>query len=119
MYTTSATAVKLIATGILFLPFAVSSRNANTSTAASSARMTEDFHVGGEFSRRSRASVRFWRLRASGVGGRPVRPRVSIVPAGVPRCFVRRLRLVWAIVRQELSLLIGPPEGVFDRRATA
>jgi len=43
----SATAVKPTATGILFFPFAVSSRNANTSTAATSARIIEDFHVGG------------------------------------------------------------------------
>src|SRR6476659_1535815 len=36
-------------------------------------------------------------LRASGLAGRVVRPRTSTIPAALPRCLVRRLRLVWAI----------------------
>ena len=67
-------------------------------TAANDARVSEDFHVGGLFSRRSRAVARVCFLRSSAVGGRPVRPRVSIVPAAVPRCLLRRFRFVWAMV---------------------
>src|SRR4029077_6558303 len=44
-----------------------------------------------------RASLLRWALRASGLAGRVVRPRTSTIPAALPRCLVRRLRLVWAI----------------------
>ena len=36
-------------------------------------------------------------LRSPAVGLRPVRPRVSTMPAAFPRCFVRRFFLVWAM----------------------
>src|ERR1700749_29658 len=91
------------AVATLFDPFEVRSRKAKTRTAAMAARLMDDFLVGGFFSRLSRAAVRSCFLRSSELSGRPVRPRVSIVPAGVPRCFVRRLRLVWAILKLELS----------------
>ena len=64
---------------------------------ASAARLTAPFQVGGLFSRASRAVSRAAFLRSSGLGGRPVRPRTVTVPAAVPRCLVRRLRLVCAI----------------------
>src|SRR6185503_548377 len=44
-----------------------------------------------------RASPLRCAFRASGLAGRVVRPRISTIPAALPRCLVRRLRLVWAI----------------------
>ena len=64
---------------------------------ASSAFLMAEFHVGGLGVRAWLRLARSCFLRSSGVGGRPVRPRVSIVPAALPRCLVRRLRLVCAI----------------------
>ena len=58
-------------------------------------------------------------LRSSALGGRPVRPRASIVPAALPRCLVRRLRFVWAIVSCELTRVRRGGERVFDRRVAA
>src|ERR1700733_1404332 len=79
-------------------------------TDASPARVNEVFHVGGVFSRRSRASLLVSFFFSSAVGGRPVRPRAWIVPAAVPRCLVRRLRLVWAMVPWSLvGGAVGPP----------
>ena len=64
-------------------------------TAANPARVAASRATSaGVFSRRSRASARACFLRSSAVGGRPVRPRAWIVPAAVPRCLVRRFRLV-------------------------
>src|SRR5207302_10767605 len=86
----------------LFALLAVNSMNRTMNTAASAARLADPAHVGGVLSRRSRAVSRACFLRSSAVGGRPVRPRDSIVPAAVPRCLLRRLRLVWAIVGASL-----------------
>ena len=63
--------------------------------AANPARVSDDFHVGGVFSRRSRAVVRVLLLALLGCR-RPTgaAARCSIVPAAVPRCLVRRLRFV-------------------------
>src|SRR5215213_9089095 len=65
-------------------------------SAATPARVAAPCHVGGR-SMRARRSSSLVRLDSSAVGRRPVRPRASIVPAGVPRCLLRRLRLVWAM----------------------
>src|SRR5207248_6544113 len=89
-----------------FFPRVVSSRNANMNSAASDARLSDEVHVGGVFKRRSRAVSRPCFLRSSAVGGRPVRPRVWIVPAAVPRCLVRRFRLVWAMGIWSLVVLV-------------
>ncbi len=48
--------------------------------------------------RRSSRALLLSLLRCSAaVGLRPVRPRASTVPAALPRCLERRLRLVWAM----------------------
>src|SRR5436190_23111624 len=62
--------------------------------AASAARLTDPRSVGGLDVRSSRRR-RDISLASSRVRPRPVRWRLWIVPAGVPRCFRRRLRLVW------------------------
>src|SRR5436305_5169628 len=97
MYTATASTAKIAATATRLWPLLVSARNRNTNTAASDPRAIDDFQVGGVFRRLSRAVIFACFLRSSAVGGRPVRPRASIVPAGVPRCLLRRLRLVWAM----------------------
>src|SRR5947209_19926585 len=73
------------------------------STAAIMARLKAPFQVGGRsyFSRRlSRADfVLFARpVRSALVGGRPVRPRASTMPAGLPGYALRWGRRVWAAV---------------------
>ena len=70
---------------------------------ASAARLIALRQVGGLSKRLARASERCCFLRSSGVGGRPVRPRASIVPAAFPRCLVRRFRFVCAIVQVQLT----------------
>ena len=60
--------------------------------------MNAPFHVG---TRLRRASSELWRVAlrcSSAVGRRPVRPRDSTTPAAFPRCLLRRLRFVWAMV---------------------
>ena len=61
---------------------------------ASSARFSELRQVGARSSRAARAWSRACFLRSEGLGGRVVRPRDWTTPAAVPRCLVRRLRLV-------------------------
>src|ERR1700738_2141563 len=97
------------------LPFEVRSRNTNMKPPASRARFIALFQVGGVFSRVSRAVSRAAFLRSSGVGGRPVRPRAEIVPAPVPRCLVRRLRLV-AMVLISLRGARVASQRLLDRR---
>src|SRR6476469_5774804 len=81
-------------------------------TAASAARLSADFHVGGVFIRLSRALIRACFFLSSAETRRPVRPRASIEPAAFPRCLVRRLRFVWATVLPRI-------EQLFDRCAVA
>src|SRR4051795_7572346 len=84
-------------------------------TVATAARCAAPAHVGGLLMRSSR---RCWAvsfagpLRSSAVGLRPVRPRVSILPAALPRCLVWRLRLVCAMGLHRAY-------GLFDRLAVA
>src|SRR3954470_21072758 len=84
-------------------------------TVATAARCAAPAHVGGLLMRSSR---RCWAvsfagpLRSSAVGLRPVRPRVSILPAALPRCLVWRLRFVWAMCPLRAY-------GLFDRAAVA
>jgi hypothetical protein len=71
------------------------------SSAAMPALMIALRHDGGVLRRRSR---RCWLVirteplpegpRSASVSLRPVRPRASTMPAALPRCLVRRLRLV-------------------------
>src|SRR4051812_29201170 len=68
------------------------------SRVVTSARLAADRHDGGLLKRSWRVA-RACFLRSSGLGGRLVRPRCSTIPAALPRCLVRRLRFVWAIVR--------------------
>src|SRR5215203_1107310 len=81
----------------------------NSMIDANPARNAAAPHVGSAERRSWRASRRLV-LRSDSVGLRPVRPRVSIEPAALPRCFVRRLRLVWAMGPQNLAV-----EQRFDR----
>ena len=53
--------------------------------------------VGGLLKRSMRALRPALALPSAGPGLRPVRPRVSTIPAALPRCLVRRLRFVWAM----------------------
>src|SRR3954453_21759920 len=69
----------------------------NSSSEAKPARIAALFQLGGLLTRsclRAAASAFFC---SSGVGLRPVRPRASTTPAALPRCLVRRLRLVGGI----------------------
>src|SRR3954462_4754783 len=69
-------------------------------TAANAARLSELRQVGSlskRFSRRGRADACFVAGVLFDLTARPVRPGVSIVPAWVPRCLLRRFFLVWAI----------------------
>src|ERR1700733_5263475 len=93
------------------LPLEVTSRKIHMNPAASSARLMAPRQVGGLFRRASRACSRSVFFFSWGLGGRPVRPLVVTVPAAFPRCLVRRLRLVWAIV---LGSLRQGGERVFD-----
>src|SRR4051812_19070309 len=72
------------------------------STVASAERWMALRQVGGLSSRCGRGS-RPLGLRSADVGLRPVRPRVSTMPAALPRCLVRRLRLVLATVWRTLD----------------
>src|SRR3954447_18526971 len=85
-------------------------RSSSTMTATKSsvvirARFAALCQLGGRLKRLLRparaASLRCC-LRTSGLGGRLVRPRFSTTPAALPRCLVRRLRFVWAIVRSRV-----------------
>src|SRR3954447_4847769 len=85
-------------------------RSSSTMTATKSsvvirARFAALCQLGGRLKRLLRparaASLRCC-LRSSGLGGRLVGARVSPTPAAVSRCLVRRLRLVWAIVRSRV-----------------
>src|SRR4051794_37450653 len=76
--------------------------NGTKSAIITSARVAAPPHVGGLLKRPDRAACFCAFLRSSGLGGRLVRPRCSTIPAALPRCFVRRLRFVWAI---------GDPQG--------
>src|SRR3954447_23222367 len=78
---------------VLVLPRMPTCVRTNSSTAIADAFSAALFQLGGLVVRRSRADF----FCSSAVGLRPVRPRVSIEPAALPRCFVRLLRLVWAI----------------------
>src|SRR5262245_7055666 len=69
----------------------------NRSTAMNSDFSAALFHDGGLRGRCPRAADLSAALSSSAVGLRPVRPRVSIEPAALPRCFVRLLRFVWAM----------------------
>ena len=61
------------------------------------------FQLGGLRARGSRAPLLpALRFCSSGVSLRPVRPRVSIEPAALPRCLVRLLRFVWAMWTYEV-----------------
>ena len=83
-----------------------SSRTASTvrtaeDAAAIAARLTEPRQVGGLLRRSSRRSCAdLLRACACASAAGPVRPRASTVPAWVPRCLRRRLRLVWAMGRR-------------------
>src|SRR5919201_3024611 len=94
-------------------PAAWGSERRNTSTtstantsAASPALFTAPRSVGGFDSRSSRRRLEIC-LASWRVCGRPVRPGRSIVPAGVPRCFRRRFRLVWAMMAKLPERLEG------------
>ena len=78
------------------VPLSPSWNSAKSVTAAKPARMAAPRQVGWAKRRSSRTPATV-RLRSSGVGLRPVRPRASTRPAAFPRCLVRRLRLVWAM----------------------
>src|ERR671932_1677252 len=82
---------------VWFLPNSPLWVSTKSRTAKPSALSAARCHVGGFSSRRWAPCSRAARLRSSGVGGRPVRPRASTTPAALPRCLVRRLRFVWAI----------------------
>src|SRR3954471_14467362 len=71
--------------------------NTNSRPAISAAFMNALCQVGGLFSRASRALWRCSFFCSSAVRRRPVRPRDSTTPAALPRCLVRRLRLVCAM----------------------
>src|SRR3954454_10399894 len=71
-------------------------------TAAIAARLMADRQLGGRDRRSARRSAAVAPLPprfffSEPVGLRPVRPRVSTVPAALPRCLLRRLRFVWAM----------------------
>src|ERR1700750_1377190 len=66
-------------------------------TSARVAALRHDGGLGSAAMRALRESCLRWAFRASGLGGRVVRPRTSTTPAALPRCLVRRLRFVWAI----------------------
>src|SRR6476661_5346687 len=110
----NANAVKNSAEVILWLFANSRIVSGNMIAAAIPARANADFQVGGVLSRRSRAVCRVCFFFSSAESGRPVRPRASIVPAAVPRCFVRRLRLVWAIAKGSLVCVGDCSDGILD-----
>src|SRR3954452_2865305 len=83
---------------VLLLPRIPTLVRKNSRTAMASAFSAALFQLGGLRIRRSRACCLVDAFASSGVGLRPVRPRDSIAPAALPRCFVRLLRFVWAMV---------------------
>src|SRR3954453_14826350 len=78
---------------VLVLPRMPTWVRMNSRTAIADAFSAALFQLGGLAVRRSRAVF----FCSSAVGLRPVRPRVSIEPAALPRCLVRLLRFVWAM----------------------
>src|SRR5215216_7720214 len=82
---------------VLVLPRMPTCVRMNNRTAIADAFSAALFQLGGLAIRRSRADWRAPFFCSSAVGLRPVRPRASIEPAALPRCFVRLLRFVWAI----------------------
>src|SRR3954462_11390500 len=82
---------------VLVLPITPSLTITNSRTAMARDFSAALFQLGGLRSRAARASAREPFFCSSGVGLRPVRPRVSIDPAALPRCLVRLLRFVWAM----------------------
>src|SRR3954452_23417813 len=106
--TIAATAKRMPATGDMFLPSTPRMTSMNSTADITPAFVAALFHVGGR-------SIRSWRARLRSSAGesleaRLVRPRASTIPAAFPRCFVRRLRLVWAMVLPRI-------EALFDRCA--
>src|SRR3954451_11119191 len=82
--------------------------NTNSSAAIRAALNSALFHVGGLFMRASRAAWRsaFFCSAGGSDWRRLVRPRTSTDPAALPRCLLRRLRLVWAMVSSSLEPLL-------------
>ena len=69
-------------------------------TTAISERFAALRQVGGRLKRSARSAPRVCfslALRSSSVSLRPVRPRVSTIPAALPRCLVERFLFVCAI----------------------
>src|SRR5215217_5355756 len=95
------------------LPASPTWKSTNSSTEAMPARVAALPHVGSTKRRSARASPAALLRCSSAVGLRPVRPRASIAPAALPRCLVRRLRLVWAMA-ETLA-----PQQHLDRRRHA
>src|SRR4051812_6314468 len=97
MYISIANAHRPIALPIAtFGPIPICS-STNSSSAAKPARMIAAFQLGGRSARSCLPAAASAFLCSSGVGLRPVRPRASTTPAALPRCLVRRLRLVGGI----------------------
>src|SRR5688572_22842816 len=92
-----------------FSPASPTWNSTNSITEARPARVAALAQVGSANRRSARASAVVILRRSASVGLRPVRPRASTAPAALPRCLVRRLRLVWAIGLQTLA-----PEQGFD-----
>src|ERR1700755_96190 len=91
------------------LPSSPTCVSTNSSTDMIAALVAALFQLGGLSIRFSRACFFSW----AGVSLTPpllVRPRASTTPAAFPRCLVRRLRLVWAMVLPRI-------EPLFDRCA--
>src|SRR5215212_4126880 len=106
--TIAARANRMPETGDMFLPSTPRMTSMNSTADITPAFVAALFHVGGR-------SIRSWRARLRSSAGesleaRLVRPRASTIPAAFPRCFVRRLRLVWAMVLPRI-------EALFDRCA--
>src|SRR3954447_14325408 len=106
--TIAARAKRTPATGDMFLPSTPRITSMNSTADITPAFVAALFHEGGR-------SSRSWRVRLRSSAGeslppRLVRPRASTIPAAFPRCFVRRLRLVWAMVLPRI-------EALFDRCA--
>src|ERR1700722_12559349 len=93
----------------------VTNRKMQMKTAASAERSAAEDQVGFLVSRVTLASSRFCFLTVAALGGLLVRPRLVTCPAAVPRCFVWRLRLVWAMGYLSLRVDGASGQGVFDR----
>src|SRR4051812_29413494 len=103
----------MMASGLTLKPGITTSSTAKNTT-ATSARLIELRQFGGLSKRLALAPPRPPEpldLFSAAVGLRPVRPRDSIIPAALPRCFVRR-RFVWAM---DLAYRRVLPEGRFQR----